>query len=627
MMDWNDFVKAASVANPYAPRPPSAAQRRLRRLKWVVAGAFAVAGVLGVACLSPDSRAVPVGLARGERFADGMPRHYWLASARADYKNPWAFKALADIGRGDVEAVQTLADALPADPDADNSGRTETRAALRALEKLGPDAKAALPKICVALTNKDAAIRHAAASAVASIGTDDALDHLRSRLTDADPKVRAGAAEAIGVLAPHSDPAVAALTAALEDQDDMVRYRAAEALGDIGPSAASAVPGLMQLKGGGLGGSPQRAAIVAFGKIGPAAKAAVPELVKELGDVLEGEEAGRSLAAIGPDAAPALVETVCAQDTDETARKNAVAALRRIGGPATAALVARLHDLNPFVRAAAAKGLELLDDGAETAVPDLLHALHDDAAGVRAEAALALGFFSRRADASAPALAAALADPDPAVGAKAAEALGYLGPRAKAAVPELTRLARDRGAAPNMRYHAAQALVKIGDGFDAAVPVLTDALGEADRRVGAEAAESLGLIGPAAAPAVPALLVHTWDYNLNDYNKAKAAVGEIGLQAALPYLIRSVKETKGRAFQPAVEMLGEYGPAAKDAVPALRAAMADDNHACRVLAAQALGRVEPGSPEALAALKELSKDENVNVRELATKALEATGAP
>ena len=57
----------------------------------------------------------------------------------------------------------------------------------------------------------------------------------------------------------------------------------------------------------------------------------------------------------------------------------------------------------------------------------------------------------------------------------------------------------------------------------------------------------------------------------------------------------------------AVELLGSYGPAAKDAAPALREALGDDNHACRVFAAEALWKVEPRSPEALAALKESSR--------------------
>ena len=317
-MDWDDFLKTASATNPYAPRPPSKSQKRLRLLLWTILGAFAVAGVLGVACLIPSSRAILWGVVRGERFADGMPRHYWLAAAREEHKDPWTLKALGDIGHGDAEVVRTLADALPAEPDAEelrphgDAGRPPRPGEARPRCEGG-----AAGDLCGA-DQQGYGDPTRAASAVAAIGPDDALVRLRNRLTDADPKVRAGAAEAIGVLAPHSEAVVAALTDALDDKEDLVKFYAAEALGAVGPSAAGAVPRLLQLEDHGpFFPSPHRAAIIAFGKIGPAAKAAVPTLAGKLGDVFDGEDAARSLAAIGPDAAPALVKVACDDGADE----------------------------------------------------------------------------------------------------------------------------------------------------------------------------------------------------------------------------------------------------------------------------------------------------------------------
>jgi hypothetical protein len=74
-------------------------------------------------------------------------------------------------------------------------------------------------------------------------------------------------------------------------------------------------------------------------------------------------------------------------------------------------------------------------------------------------------------------------------------------------------------------------------------------------------------------------------------------------------------------YRAAVE-LGQLGPAAEDAVPALTAALKDPEFFVRYAAARALGQIGTRSPKALAALKAATKDEEQIVREAAAETYE-----
>ena len=69
------------------------------------------------------------------------------------------------------------------------------------------------------------------------------------------------------------------------------------------------------------------------------------------------------------------------------------------------------------------------------------------------------------------------------------------------------------------------------------------------------------------------------------------------------------------------EMLGEIGPVAKDAVPALIIALKDKDKQVRGNAAVALGKVGPSAKDAVPALTVALKDKDVEVREAVQKAL------
>jgi HEAT repeat protein len=67
--------------------------------------------------------------------------------------------------------------------------------------------------------------------------------------------------------------------------------------------------------------------------------------------------------------------------------------------------------------------------------------------------------------------------------------------------------------------------------------------------------------------------------------------------------------------------LGQIGPAAKEAVPALIAVLKDEDSELRASAATALGGIGPAAKEAVPALSVALKDKDKRVREIAASAL------
>jgi HEAT repeat protein len=172
-----------------------------------------------------------------------------------------------------------------------------------------------------------------------------------------------------------------------------------------------------------------------------------------------------------------------------------------------------LKDDDERVRRGAIDFLEVLGEQAEPALPAITEALRDPNAFVRWTAARTLrnvpakkvGYNAVRA------LAFLLMDPDADVSKAAAITLETLGPGAQDAVPELGHMIANADPAnrawdPDNRLHAMRALAAIGPKLSAAaIPQLIAALADQDARIRRQAAESLGMYGPAARAALPAL--------------------------------------------------------------------------------------------------------------------------
>lgn len=175
----------------------------------------------------------------------------------------------------------------------------------------------------------------------------------------------------------------------------------------------------------------------------------------------------------------------------------------------------------------------------------------------------------------------------------AVEAIGEIGQRAPevapaAVLPALTAAFKDKYAEVRERV-IAQLLGLRTPEKGAVVPLLIEALDDPSANVRADAALTLGELGPAAEKAVPKLAAMLKDKeNVNHWYAARS-LGRIGpgAAAAAPALAEALKDTVP-VRRRATVALGLIGPDAKAAGPALVAVLKDPNEDIRFEAALAL---------------------------------------
>jgi hypothetical protein len=152
-------------------------------------------------------------------------------------------------------------------------------------------------------------------------------------------------------------------------------------------------------------------------------------------------------------------------------------------------------------RGAAAVAIGQIGKDAKAAIPALIAALKDTDPSVRMEATIALSKIGPEA---ITALTEALKSKNSYQRMGAALSLGHMGSAAKKAVAALQEALKDKSLA--VRCHAAQALFRIDpEQAEAAVPVLAEGLKSDRQHIRMAAATTIGLIGPAAKSAAPAL--------------------------------------------------------------------------------------------------------------------------
>jgi HEAT repeat protein len=264
-----------------------------------------------------------------------------------------------------------------------------------------------------------------------------------------------------------------------------------------------------------------------------------------------------------------------------------------------AALVKQLKDNDPNKRIKAARALETIDPNAKEAIPVLIEALKDREQDSQSASIIgkALGRVGKPA---VPALIEALGVTDGKVQAHAALALKQIGPDAKEAVPALVEVVKSsKEPAHTARLNAIAALGKIGPAAKEAVATLIEATKDKQPLSAARlaAVASLGQIGPNAKSAVPTLI------DLLGEEETKAgplrleaarAIGLIGSEAgeeAASALVAVVGNKKlGPARIVAINALGGMGPAAKNAVAALKKASEEND--LKAAAAGAIQKIE-----------------------------------
>jgi HEAT repeat protein len=182
----------------------------------------------------------------------------------------------------------------------------------------------------------------------------------------------------------------------------------------------------------------------------------------------------------------------------------AVDALVAMGQPAVSELRKLLDDADIERRTGAATALLRIDP--QATLPDVRERLEEG----YPRQAISMGYGMIRANVgtelAVPVLARLMKEPDYYLHNESIKALGELGPQSLAAVPALVELLR-HDADPEVRWRAAFTLVRIGEGAQAAVPVLREALRDQNARVREGAAYALGAIGSAAEETREALRV------------------------------------------------------------------------------------------------------------------------
>jgi HEAT repeat protein len=323
-------------------------------------------------------------------------------------------------------------------------------------------------------------------------------------------------------------------------------------------------------------------------------------------------DALKAIGAEGEKMTPALVAAL--KHSDEWVRRTARRAIRD-GAPKTKAavpaLVAALDGRPAEERVEVLDTLAAFGPLAEPVVTALTGQLSGKDATVRAAAAAALGKVGVKAKEAVPELCRRLEDDDGKVRVAAAAALGEVGPVTDAVVPALAKALKfQESVFSETSLAAAAALGKIGPAAKAAVPDLVAELKRSHPIWTHYYAKALGGIGPDAKDALPALRTLMEEKidpkdNLVDslrFNQAWAAFALVRLDRdadAQKFLIEALK---GPRPDLAAGALGELGPLAKDAVPALTAAFREAKAKNDLWVAdplgQALKRIDPDAAKA-----------------------------
>lgn len=365
---------------------------------------------------------------------------------------------------------------------------------------------------------------------------------------------------------------------------------------------------------------------------------AEPDLNALIRDIQTGtlearRKAADELANLGPEAAPAVSAIVKAlKDSDLQVRVDALAALEHIGPEARGAVPALIEVLNGSdvaLKPGALQALAGIGHDARQALPALRKfAAASDQASV-SNVAFALARVApadgENWNSILPKLVALLSDKRTHVRSEASAALVEIG---APAVPVLADIVKGYDQNPDAAIRAAATLQLIGPAAGPAVPALLDALKARQERVVMTAADALGAIGPPAKSAVPELKKLLGSRLATVRGHAAGALGELGPDAveAVPELTKAVADTDPDVRREAVEALGNIGPAAKAAAPALVKALDDLQGTVTLHAAAALGRLGAAAVPDLITLMQNPKQRHWSIMILADIGPEASAA-
>ncbi len=503
--------------------------------------------------------------------------------------------------------------------------------AARSLGEMGADARAAVPALIQRLADRDAFVPTAAADSLGAIGPEaaEAIPAMAKTFERSSGFDRGIIGPAIARIGPKAVPKLVELT---RTSDDFARWEATRALRLIGAGAVQAEARLLELLSD-PNASTRVEAALALWKIRPR-KSAFDTFVQALNDPDEfaRSEAIQALAQLGDEAAPVLPNLIRALG-DQTAsiRASAAMAIGKIGPRARSAVPAVLESVShsgqgPFF---GETGLvtEVVKGIGPVATPELIAALEIPA--IRVPAAWGLGQLGVAAKGAAPRLRILMTGPP----GKARIAYGGIARNAFAR--SLWRIDRDPAVVPVLieligdddyliQAGTFDVLTEIGPEAQAAVPRLVQALNHKNQFVRQSAAKVLGRIGPAANASISALEKTLGDPEMSTRIEAATALWRVAhSKAAVVALAAEARKIEDPSSTFAVTALGEIGPAAETAIPALIEALGQESIFGKALAAEALGRIGPKAKAAIPRLVEIHNEIHNIERKTFGEAIEA----
>jgi HEAT repeat protein len=414
------------------------------------------------------------------------------------------------------------------------------------LGRFGPAAQPAIPALLEAFTDKDTRVPHAAGDAVLDIdptALGQALSHPKAA-------VRAYACYWPANWGPQGVVFVPQMLKLLkEDPDAQVRYRAARGLEHFPSKAAQIVPGLIAALED-ENGHVRAGVCIALRQFGPEAVVAVPALI----------DTHRRHAK--PFYRQNPFQKIVHVPSIQTDTGRPATALRKLAPYAVPGMVKNLASGDPAKQRRAAELLSVLGEPATPAVPLLTRLLPEADEVTRRNILDALINLGPVASPALGELMKLLEHQDPEVRVRVLMALRAIGSGARQAVPKTILLLDDKS--NSVRCHALVTLAKVADP-DVSVGHLAAALTHRGRfHITAR---------QAVVPTLHLHLDHTAEH--------------------VPKLAQALSDGDSAFVSSIIQILGDLGPRATEAVPALRQVAAKPDHPSLSNAAkEALARVE-----------------------------------
>ena len=336
-----------------------------------------------------------------------------------------------------------------------------------------------------------------------------------------------------------------------------------------------------------------------------------------------------SLVKIGEPSVPALLAAIRLESSGDLRHNGGVAALQQMGAAAHPALGIALNDKDPDVRMSAAVALRLQmicrdQEAVIKLLGDVLQTNKDVRVRMIAAESLGIsGMMGPPSRAAVDALIPALKDSEPDVQGMAAVGLARLRVKHQDVIPVLIQALKSKEEEGMLPYFAAESLGQLGPAAEPAIPALIEMVRENQPFIAGVAAEALGKIGPAAVPALRELLKSSTG-EVQAY--ATRALGSAGAsdEQTISQLLKSLKQADPEVRAAAVQALGRARAASDEVIAALIKALADDEFV-QSAAIRALGRIGSKARQAAPALTKLLGELEYFERDAVMNALGSIG--